>query len=362
MSSSEAQPKGPIKMAILDDYQNISRPYFKDFPPSSLEVTVFTDTISPSDDLPALVSRLHPYSIICTMRERTPFPAALITSLPNLRLLLTTGTRNAALDLAALRAANIPVAGTDTDPAASAGRAATTKPVSKTNQHTWALILGLANNVARDDAAVKAGAWQDHLPMSTYLAGQTFACLGLGKLGVMAARVAVLAFGMRVLAWSQSLTQEAADAKAREAGLPEGTFEVVGSKAELFERADVLSVHYVLSPRSEGIVGAKELAAMKTSALFVNSSRGPLVDEDALFEVLNQGRIRGAALDVFWKEPLPKDSRWRTTAWGKDGRSQVLMTPHTGFVSEETMHGWYMATAENVRRFLDGQELTTRLA
>jgi phosphoglycerate dehydrogenase-like enzyme len=164
-------------------------------------------------------------------------------------------------------------------------------------------------------------------------------------------------FGMNVICWSSSLTQEGADEKARSAGLPvetdgEKTFKVV-SKEELFKEADVLSVHYVLSSRSRGLVGAEDLKLLKSSALFVNTSRGPIVDDDALYETLKEGRIRGAALDVFELEPLPGDSRWRSTEWG----NRVLLSPHMGYVEEETMAGWYKEQAEIVGKWVRGEDL-----
>ena len=165
---------------------------------------------------------------------------------------------------------------------------------------------------------------------------------------------------MNITAWSRSLTQVRADEKAEAVGLRKGTFKVVASKQELFQTADILSLHYVLSERSRGIVGEQELEAMKKSALLVNTSRGPLIDELALLKVLKEGRIRGAALDVFAVEPLPADSEWRTTRWGQDGRSEVLLTPHTGYVEENTMHAWYQQTAENVERWLNGQDVVGR--
>lgn len=367
MSSTTPQslPR-PIKMAILDDYQNLSGPYFTDFPSTELQIDTFTDTL-PAHATDALIARLQPYTIISTMRERTPFPASLVQSLPNLRLLLTTGLRNNSLDLPAFAAANIPVAGTPSDvPAADSSSAATVPKgaISKTTQHAWALILALTDNIARDDAALRAASpspWQPHLPLNIYLANKTFAALGLGKLGIAAARIAALAFGMRVIAWSASLTQADADARAVAAGMPAGSVEVVGSKEELCRRADVLSLHYVLSERSRGIVGREELGWLKRGALLVNTARAGLVDEEALWECLREGRIRGAALDVFWEEPLPKESRWRTERWGEEGRSQVLVTPHTGYMFEETLDLWWKETAGNVRRWLDGEEVRNRL-
>jgi phosphoglycerate dehydrogenase-like enzyme len=166
---------------------------------------------------------------------------------------------------------------------------------------------------------------------------------------------------MNVVAWSSSLTQEAADEKAKKFGLPAGTFRVVGSKDELFQVADVLSVHYVLSERSRDIVSERELAVMKPSALLINTSRGPLVNERALLSVLKAGKIRGAALDVYNIEPLPQDSEWRTTAWGRNGSSEVLLSPHMGYVEEGVMHRWYDETVENVERWLDGRDLLNRI-
>jgi len=166
---------------------------------------------------------------------------------------------------------------------------------------------------------------------------------------------------MRVIAWSTNLTQEKADEQAQAQGLPSGSFEAVSSKPEFFRRADVVSLHNVLSERSRGIVGKTELDTMKSTALLVNTSRGPLIDEAALLEALNAGQIRGAALDVFDTEPLPVDSPWRTTAWGQDGRSEVILSPHMGYGEEEQLNGWYEELAENLQRWLDGEEVQTRM-
>lgn len=291
------------------------------------------------------------------MRERTPFPGALISRLPNLRLLLTTGARNAALDLATFKERGIPVAG-----AVDGGHPSAGTGTSSTTQHCVALILAAARGLARDDAAVKRGRWQTGLA-ATDLAGKTLGTVGLGRLGTAVARIMVVAFGMRVVAWSANLTQEAADAQAREAGLPvedpesgEKTFRAV-SKEELFRVADVVTLQLVLSDRSRGIVSGTELALMKPSAIFVNTSRGPLVVEADLLDVLERGKIRGAALDVFDLEPLATDSRWRTTRWGEDGRSEVLLTPHMGYVEEGTLVSWYEQQVENIKRWQKGEAL-----
>ncbi|GMG04741.1 unnamed protein product [Aspergillus oryzae var. brunneus] len=337
------------KLAILDDYQNISPAHFAHLE-DRISISYFPETLNPRDERQRalLIERLQPFDVILAMRERTPFPKETLSALPNLKLLLTTGTRNLALDVQYCASRGIPVAGTGGRPAG----------VHSTVQHTWALILGLARHVARDDAAVKRGEWQGSLGMT--LAGKTLGLLGLGKLGSQVGRIAVVAFDMKVIAWSTNLTQEKADEQAAALGLPAGSFQAVRDKAEFFRSADVVSLHSVLSERSRGIVGAAELEVMKPTAILVNTSRGPLVEEKALLETLNAGRIRGAALDVFEPEPLPKDSPWRTTAWGQDGRSEVVLSPHMGY-GDEQIHGWYDEVASNLERWLNGEELNTRM-
>lgn len=312
------------KFAILDDYQGIAPAHF-DHLKSRIDIVSFPETLDPRDPIQheQLIQRLSPFDVILAMRERTPFAAETIAALPNLKLLLTTGTRNLSLDLQACADRDIPVAGTEGRPPG----------VNSTVQHTWALILGLARHVARDDAAVKAGGWQGSLGVN--LSGKTLALLGLGKLGSQVGKIAIQAFGMNVLAWSTNLTQEKADEQAGVQGLPAGSFEVATSKTDFFQRADVVSLHNVLSERSRGIVSTAELATMRPSAMIVNTSRGPLIDEAALLQALNAGQIRGAALDVFDPEPLPLDSPWRTMAWGRDGRSEVLLSPHMGYGEED---------------------------
>lgn len=375
-----ATMSGPIKVAVLDDYQGISEPKFKALDPARFEISFFKDTLRPYNhpDTPQetkdkLVARLEPFTVICmspphhfsqwlrltnsaTMRERTPFPSELIARLPNLKLVLTTGNRNRGLDLDAFQARGIPVAG-------AMGRHGSVGSDS-TTEHTVALVLAAARNIAQDDLSVKTGGWQT-VP-TVGLAGKVFGTVGLGRLGTAVAQIMKKAFGMRVVAWSENLTQERADEKAREAGLPvedgEGnkTFKAV-SKEELFRTADVVSVHVVLSDRSRGCIAARDLELMKPTAIFVNTSRGPLVVEKDLLRVLEQGKIRAAALDVFDLEPLPLDSPWRTTKWGQDGRSRVLLTPHMGYVAEETLDAWYDVQVENLLRWEKGEELQVRL-
>ncbi|KAK3497314.1 uncharacterized protein B0T23DRAFT_410737 [Neurospora hispaniola] len=356
----------PLKVAVLDDYQGISEPKFKALDSSKYEVSFFKDTLRPynhpdttQDVKDQLVKRLEPFTVISTMRERTPFPRELISRLPNLKLLLTTGNRNLGLDLDAFKERGIPVAGAvDKSNPGSVGSVSTT-------EHCVTMILAAARNVAQDDRAVKTGGWQTVPAVS--LRGKTLGTVGLGRLGVAVAKIMSVAFGMKVVAWSSNLTQEKADEQAAKAGLPvedaqtgEKTFKVV-SKEELFSTADVVSVHLVLSDRSRGGIAKKDLELMKKTAIFVNTSRGPLVVEEDLLQVLEQGMIRAAALDVFNLEPLPLDSKWRTTKWGEDGRSRVLLTPHMGYVEEDTLSGWYDQQIENLEKWVKGEQLSLSL-
>ncbi|KAI1496158.1 D-isomer specific 2-hydroxyacid dehydrogenase [Biscogniauxia marginata] len=347
------------KIAVLDDYQKISIPRFDRLRSSGYEVVTFLDTLLPYNhpDTPQhakdeLVKRLEPFNVICSMRERTPFPGDLIDRLPNLKLLLTTGARNASIDVKACHARGIAVAGTTWVP----------RSPDNTTQHCVALILALARNIPQDDAVMKAGGWQT--TTATELAGKVFGTIGLGRLGASVSRIMHIAFGMRVIAWSTNLTQEAADEKAKAAGLPvedehgEKTFKVV-SRDELFSTADVASLQLVLSDRSRGLITANDLEKMKRSSLFVNTSRGPIVVENDLLETAKKGGIRGLALDVYEIEPLPKNSEWRTTKWGVDGRSQVVLSPHMGYVEGDTLGEWYEQQVENILRWQKGEALAT---
>lgn len=370
------------RLGILDDYLNTSSPHFAHISPLKLHITAFNDTIvpvTPSETM-RLVERLKPFTILSSVRERTTFPGELLAQLPNLKLLLATGTQFETFDLDAARQRGIAVVA-----APGLGRTDDAMPhrpnikrggAHPTTQHTWALLLALARNVAIDDAALKAsrnfeqpGAppWQTGL--ATSLTGATLGIVGLGRLGAAVARIGHLAWGMDVVCWSENLTQEKADKLAAEVGLsPDDgpgdtkTFRVV-EKAELFSSADIVSIHYVLSERSRGIVGARELDLMKPSSLLINTSRGPLIEEHALIDALENGKFHGCAMDVFDVEPLPYDSIWRRAHyWGQDGRSKVLTTPHMGYVDSVLMNTWYAETAENVERWLDGKELLHRLA
>lgn len=338
-----------VKLAILDDYASIATAHFSSRLSSRVEIESFPTTVNARTESGrgVLLDRLAGCAVVSTMRERTAFPREVVSGLPDLKLLLTTGMGNAAIDLAACEEHGVTVSGTQAPSFA--------KGYESTNEQNWALILGLAKNIARDDHVVKSDpkGWSTDLAFG--LAGKTLGLLGLGKLGTMCAVTGMLGFGMKVVAWSENLTQAKADAAAEARGLAPGSFTVVDSKADLFRQADVLSVHYVLSPRSRGLVTETELSLMKPDALLVNTSRGPLVDEQALLKTLEAGKIRGAALDVFDLEPLPEDSPWRSTKWGTGGRSQVVLSPHMGYVEERVMHAWYEQQAVDLERFLDSQ-------
>lgn len=355
--SSIMAGQSPIKVAILDDYQGIATPKFAPLVnQGKISVTYFPNTLNVrnADERAAQIERLQPFEIISTMRERSPFNADILGSLPNLKLLLTTGARNLGIDHEFAASRGIVVAGTARKTQAGNGPDPTT-------QQTWALILGLAKHVAREDAALKSdkGHWQgQNLAMN--LPGKTLGLLGLGRLGQASAKIAVLAFGLKVVAWSSSLTQEKADEAAQEIGLPPGSIQVAASKLDLLRQSDIVSLHYVLSDRSRGLIGKEELAAMKPSALLINTSRGPLIDEEALFEALEAGKIGGVAIDVFDIEPLPADSRWRSTEWGKNGRSEVLLSPHMGYAVEDYIGEMYEQVVENLERYLEGKELLVR--
>lgn len=347
-----------ITVAVLDDYQSIASTKLSHLEPR-ISITTFSDTINPrgSTERNKLIQRLFPFTIISTMRERTPLPKEVIEALPNLKLLLTTGMKNTAIDMAACAERDIVVAGARG--IGTSGDKDLPSSIDSTLQHCWALILGLARNIARDDSGVKNGLWE--ISPATGLKGKTLALLGFGNLGARVASVGVYAFGMRAVAWSSNLTQATADEKAKSFGLPKGAFRVAASKEELLQEADVISVHYVLSERSQDILGEKELNLMKPTAFLINTSRGPLINEAALLNALNNGIIKGAAIDVYNEEPLPLDSPWRRTEWGRAGRSEVLLSPHMGYVEVGVIHRWYEDTATNIELWLDGEELPTKL-
>lgn len=310
-----------VNVAVLDDYQQVA-PSLGDW--ASLQpaarVTFFHDHVADSD---ALATRLAPFDAIVLMRERTRVDAALLARLPNLKLIVTVGMWNAAVDLRAAHARGIVVSGTmGGDPAA-------------TPALTWALILGITRGIDREAASVRAGGWQTQLGVDVH--GKTLGVLGLGNIGEAVTRIG-LAFGMRVIAWSQNLTAERAAAV--------GATRV--EREALFREADVLTIHLKLGERTRGLVGARELALMKPQAYLVNTSRGPIVDEGALVEALSARRIAGAALDVYDEEPLRAGHPFRYLP-------NVLATPHIGYVTENTYRTAYPQIVEAIHAWLGGK-------
>ncbi|EIW64322.1 D-isomer specific 2-hydroxyacid dehydrogenase [Trametes versicolor FP-101664 SS1] len=313
-----------VRVAILDDYQNVA---FKFGDWSGIRDRLIIDSLPDTTaDEDVLAKRLEPYTIVCAMRERTKFRASLLDRLPNLRLIATTGMRNLGIDVAYAKTKGVTVVGTG-------GKG------DSTLEHIWAIILATVRHIVVEDARTKASAvpWQSTIP--TGLGGKTLGLLGVGRLGSETGRIAK-AFGMEVIGWSPNLTPE----RAASAGV---TF--IPTKEELFRRSDVLSVQIVLSERTHHIIKAADLALLKPTAFFINTSRGPLVDEAALIEVLKEKRIAGAGLDVFDEEPLPLDHPLRKLP-------NVTISPHMGYVSDENYgQAFWSQTVENIAAFLDGR-------
>jgi len=320
-----------MRIAILDDYQGVALSCADwDSLPGQPEITVFTEHIARHE---AQAAALKPFDVIVAMRERTPFGAGLLSLLPELRLLVTTGMANAAIDLAAAREHGITVCGT--------GGSATA-----TAELTWGLILALARHIPEEDQRMRSIAgpggaalgtrsgWQQTI--GTGLAGKRLGIAGLGRMGRQVAGFG-RAFGMQVSAWSQNLDPE----EARQADA-----EPV-SKEQLFAQSDVVTVHYKLGERSTGLVGAAELARMKRTAYLINTSRGPLVDSAALLAALRRGGIAGAALDVFDTEPLPLADALRRAP-------NTVLTPHLGYVTDDTYRVFYGEAVEDIAAFAKG--------
>jgi phosphoglycerate dehydrogenase-like enzyme len=309
-----------FRIAVLDDYQRVALS-LADW--SALDeratVTVFDDHLADPD---AVVKRLQPFDIVCVMRERTPMTRAIIERLPKLRMIASTGSRNASIDLKAAEERGVQVVHTGY----------TSAP---TIELTWALILASARHLMAENASLRRGGWQQSV--GDDMAGRTLGVVGLGNVGGAVARIGA-AFGMKVIAWSQNLTTE----RAAEAGA------TLVSKDELFQEADVVSIHLVLSGRTRGLVGAAELALMKPTARLINTSRGPIVVEADLVAALKDKKIAGAAIDVFDQEPLPLDHPFRSLP-------NLLATPHIGYVSRGLYERFYQDTVANIARWLDGQ-------
>lgn len=308
-----------LQIAVIDDWQQVASGVVDWSALAPLGQVHFLHDY-PADTA-TLIERLQGFEVICVMRERTVFDKALLQGLPRLKLLVTGGMRNAALDIGAAQALGIQVCGTDSYKHAAP-------------ELTWALVMACTRNLLAESNALRAGGWQ--LGLGGDLHGKTLGILGLGSIGQKVAGFGQ-AFGMRVIAWSQNLTPE----RAAAAGV------TWVSKQQLFEQADVLSVHLVLSERSQGLVDAQALAWMKPSARLVNTARGPIVDEQALIQALQSGRLAGAALDVYGQEPLPVDHPFRHL-------SNVLATPHVGYVSEQNYRQFYGQMIEDIIAWAGG--------
>jgi len=311
-----------MNVAVLDDYQGVAR-QLADWASlgNNVSVRFFHEHLEDEDEL---VQRLELFEIIAVMRERTPFPRSLIERLPRLKLIVTTGKRNASIDLAACKERGIVVCGT----AGSAG---------STVELTWGLILAVVRGIPREELSMRHGRWQNAVGME--LRGKTLGVLGLGRLGTQVAQIGQ-AFGMNVIAWSQNLTA----ARAKAAGVH------LVTKQQLFERSDVLTIHLVLSERTRRIVGYQELAWMKKTAYLVNTSRGPIVDVADLIRALHDGEIAGAALDVYDHEPVPPDDPILHAP-------NTVLTPHLGYVSDESYQTFYHETLEDIKAYLAGKPI-----
>lgn len=309
-----------VQIAVIDDWQDVARDVVDWSVLEGIgEVTFVHDY--PADNA-TLAERLGKYEVICVMRERTRFDADLLGRLPNLKLLVTGGMRNAALDMPAAAALGIQVCGTDSYKHAAP-------------ELTWALIMAATRNLVTEANALRAGQWQQGLGGDLH--GKTLGILGLGSIGQRVAQFGQV-FGMQVIAWSENLTAE----RAAQAGV------TYVSKQQLFEQADVLSVHLVLSERSRGLVDSQALEWMKPTALLVNTARGPIVDEAALIKALQKRRIAGAALDVFEQEPLPALHPFRTL-------DNVLATPHVGYVSRQNYEQFFRQMIEDIQAWAAGE-------
>jgi phosphoglycerate dehydrogenase-like enzyme len=310
-----------LRCAILDDYMNLALT-IADWSKigDRIEVTAFNEPFASPE---AAASALRDFEIICAMRERTPFPRPLLAALPKLKLLITSGMRNAAIDMEAAKERGVVVCGTQwgRDP---------TAPL------TMGLILELTRNIGRENARMHAGE-----PLQKFIGieieGQTLGVIGLGKLGSKVSGLAK-AFGMNVIAWSPNLTPE----RCREVGVG------YASKEDLFATADIITIHMVLSQRSRGLVGREDLARMKPTGYLINTARGPIVDETALLETLQARKIAGAAIDVFSVEPLPVDHPFRKL-------DNIVLTPHLGYVTEETFRAHYSQMVEGIEGWFKGE-------
>jgi D-3-phosphoglycerate dehydrogenase len=311
------------RCAILDDYQNVAL-QVADWSKikGEVEIKTFNQALGPPDKV---IAALKGFDIVCLMRERTLFQRDVIAALPALKLIVTSGARNAAIDMAAAEERKIPVCSTET-------------VGSPTAALTIGLMIELTRKIGFENAQLKAGArWQTTLGIELF--GKTLGIVGLGKLGSKVAGIAK-ALDMNVIAWSQNLTED----KARAGGAK------LVSKEELFRQSDFITVHLQLSQRTRGLIGTAELGLMKPTAYFINTSRGPIVDEAALLAALRSKKIAGAGIDVYDVEPLPLDHPLRRL-------DNAVITPHLGYVTEENYRRFYGQMVENIRAWLDGKPI-----
>ena len=313
-----------MRLSILDDYQGVALGYADWSPVRARGIEIAVER-HPFVDEDATARTLADSEIVGAMRERTPFPRSLVDRLPKLKLLITTGMRNASFDMAALKDHGVTVCGTGGPGGGN----------EDTAELAWGLILGAVRRIAEDHQLMRLGGWQTRI--GHRIAGKTLGLLGLGRLGSAVARVG-LAFRMKAIAWSQNLTAE----RAAEHGVERV------EKDELFRRSDILSVHLVLSPRSRSLVGAREIGLLKPSAILVNTSRGPICDTVAIIAALEAGRLAYAGFDVYDKEPLSVDHPLRTAP-------NVILTPHIGYVTDENYQSSYPQIVEDILAFLDGK-------
>jgi phosphoglycerate dehydrogenase-like enzyme len=320
MQTSFGGTSEPMKIAILDDYQNVA---LKMADWSALtrraEITVFNDHVA---DPSALVERLLPFEVVCVMRERTPLPREVLQHLPRLKLIASTGSRNASTDMGAAKELGITVT-------------ATGYRSSPTIELTWALILASLRGIVHENNSIRNGGWQESVGQD--LSGKLLGVVGLGNIGGQVSRIG-LAFGMKIIAWSENLTPEIAEAAGAR----------LVSKDELFRQADIVTIHLILSGRTKGLVGAGELGLMKPTSHLINTSRGPIVDEPSLIKALRSHAIAGAAIDVFDEEPLPAQHPFRSM-------DNVLATPHIGYVTEGLYRTFYGDTVTSITAWLNKQ-------
>jgi phosphoglycerate dehydrogenase-like enzyme len=311
-----------MRAAILDDYQNVAME-LADWSPvaGDVDIQVFHDHLHDEDEVAA---RLKDFEIVVVMRERTPITSSLLGKLPKLKLIVTSGMRNRGIDVDAAAANGVFVAGTP-----SAG--------GSTSELTWGLIHGLLRQIPLEDRSTRLGRWQRTVGVG--LKGRTLGVIGLGRVGSVVARVGV-AFDMKVIGWSQNLTEE----RCRELGA------TLVTKDELFSQSDIVTVHLLLGERSRGLVGAGEIGLMKPTAYLINTARGPIVDEAALIDALENRRIAGAAIDVFDVEPLPLDHPFRRL-------ENTVITPHLGYVCDDNYSVYFKGYVEDIRAWLDGKPI-----